>query len=100
MSVYGSSTIGDVGVPVTSRLDPALLDALDRAVAAGLAPTRAAAIARAVAEWVERHDEEAIVESYRRRYAEPDPAHDALVEALSSYSASVILAEDDPDAPR
>lgn len=81
-----------MSVPVTTRLDDTVVQALDRAVAAGLAPTRAAVVARAVDEWLTRHGEEAITESYRRRYAEPDPEHDQLVIQLSAFSAAACLA--------
>jgi hypothetical protein len=89
-----------VSVPITSRLDEATVQALDDAVAAGVAPTRAALIAAAVAEWLERHDEEAILESYRRAYAEPDPEHDALMDAFAVASFEAILADEGDDAPR
>jgi hypothetical protein len=101
--VYETCTTGSVGtvtVPVTSRLDEPTVAALDRAVAAGMAPTRAGLIATAVAEWLERHDEELIVESYRRAYAEPDPEHEALMEAMSIASAEAIFGRRDDDAPR
>jgi hypothetical protein len=81
-----------VSVPVTARLDESVVDALDRAVAAGLAPSRGAVVAWAVAEFLERHGEEAIAESYRRRYAEPDPDHDDLVAGLASFSVAACLA--------
>lgn len=104
MSVYTFRTqpprLDGVSVPVTSRLDEAVVRALDQAVAAGAAETRAGLIATAVAEWLDRHGEEAIVASYRKRYAKPDPDHDALVDALAGYSARVILDEEVPDAPR
>ena len=39
-----------MSIPVTARLDPEVVDALDRAVQAGLAPTRGAVVAAAVRE--------------------------------------------------
>jgi len=92
--------LGKVSVPVTSRLDEDAVRALDRAVAAGAAETRAGLIARAVSEWLERHGEEAIAASYRSRYATPDPEHGALLNALAGYSARVILEDDRSDASR
>jgi Arc/MetJ-type ribon-helix-helix transcriptional regulator len=84
-----------VSVPVTARLDESVVDALDRAVEAGVAPSRGAVVARAVAEWLARHGEEAIVESYRHRYAESDPAHDDLIQKLAAFSVAACLAADE-----
>ena len=81
-----------MSVPVTARLDDAVVEALDRAVAAGLAPNRGSLIADAVREWLGRHGEEAIAASYQRRYGTPDPEHDALVAALSNFSVAACLA--------
>ncbi len=82
-----------MSVPVTARLDESVVEALDRAVEAGLAPNRGAVVSRAVAEWLDRHGENAIVESYRRRYRELDPSHDELLERLASFSVSACLAD-------
>jgi Arc/MetJ-type ribon-helix-helix transcriptional regulator len=84
--------VGEVSVPVTARLDDPVVEALDRAVAAGLAPNRGSLVAQAVREWLDRHGEEAIVASYQRRYGEPDAEHDAFVAALSSFSVAACLA--------
>jgi Arc/MetJ-type ribon-helix-helix transcriptional regulator len=81
-----------MSVPVTARLDPEVVDALDRAVRAGIAPTRGAVIAAAVREWIQNHGEDAITESYRRRYAEPDDDHDQLVARLAAFSVAACLA--------
>ena len=81
-----------MSIPVTARLDDTVVEALDRAVAAGLAPTRGSLIANAVREWLDRHGEEAIAASYERRYAQPDADHDELVTALSSFSVAACLA--------
>jgi Arc/MetJ-type ribon-helix-helix transcriptional regulator len=81
-------------VPVTARLDESVVEALDRAVGAGLAETRGAVVAEAVHEWLARHGEEAIVESYRRRYAEPDLHRDELVARLAAFSVAACLADD------
>lgn len=82
-------------VPITTRLDEQTVDALDRAVRAGVGPSRAAVVAEAVQEWLARHSEDAIAASYRRAYAEPDAEHDQLLARLSAYSASVVMNEPD-----
>ncbi len=82
-----------MSIPVTTRLDESVVEALDHAVAAGLAPNRGSVVARAVAEWLARHGEEAIVDSYRRRYAEPDPAHDELIARIAAFSVAACLAD-------
>lgn len=81
-------------IPVTSRLDETVVEALDRAVEAGLARNRGSVVAAAVSEWLVRHGEEAIAASYRRRYGKPDDDHDALVAALSTFSVAACLAAD------
>ncbi len=80
-----------MGVPVTARLDEDTVAAVDRAVEAGAAPTRAAAVAAAVREWLDRRSEELIAESYRHAYAELDPAHEELVTRVGSYSAGSLV---------
>lgn len=82
-----------MSVPVTARLDESVVEALDRAVDAGLAPNRGAVIARAVGDWLNRYGEQAIVESYRRRYVEPDPAHEDLIADLAVFSVAAYLAD-------
>jgi Arc/MetJ-type ribon-helix-helix transcriptional regulator len=79
-------------IPITTRLDPATVEALDRAIEAGIGSTRAAIIAAAVREWLEHHGEEAIVASYRRRYASPDLRDTELLARLSSFSVAACLA--------
>jgi Arc/MetJ-type ribon-helix-helix transcriptional regulator len=81
-----------MSIPVTARLDPEIVEALDRAVEAGIAPTRGAAIVAAVRDWLQHHGEDAIIESYRRRYAEADDDHDQLVARLASFSVAACLA--------
>ncbi len=81
-----------MSVPVTARLDPEVVDALDRAVHAGIAPTRGAVIVAAVHEWLQSHGEDAIAESYRRRYAEPDTDNDQLITDIASFSVAACLA--------
>lgn len=79
-----------MGAPITTRLDDDTVAALDRAVAAGAAPTRAAVVAEAVREWLARHSEEAIAQSYRLAYADRDPDHDELVARLGEFSAATV----------
>ena len=81
-----------MSVPVTTRLDAATVAALDRAVAAGLAPNRGAIVSAAVRDWLAQHGEEAIVASYRRRYSEPDALSDDLIAKLSAFSVAACLA--------
>ena len=81
-----------MSIPVTTRLDAAVVAALDRAVAAGLAPNRGAIVSAAVRAWLAQHSEEAIVASYRRRYEDVDAAHDDLVAELSAFSGAACLA--------
>jgi len=84
-----------VSVPISTRLDEQTVEALDRAVAAGMANTRAALVATAVAEWLGRHGEEAIAESYRRRYEHADAAEAELIARLGAFSAAACLARHD-----
>jgi Arc/MetJ-type ribon-helix-helix transcriptional regulator len=80
---------------VTTRLDPDVVDALDRAVAAGLATNRAAVISTAVHEWLATHGEDAIAASYRRRYAGADHDRDELISQLASFSVAACLASNE-----
>lgn len=80
---------------MTTRLDPSVVEALDRAVAAGLAPNRGSIVSAAVRAWLAEHSEEAIVASYRRRYADADPVHDELVGQLAAFSVAACLAVDE-----
>jgi Arc/MetJ-type ribon-helix-helix transcriptional regulator len=80
-----------MSIPVTTRLDAAVVSALDRAVAAGLAPNRGAIVSAAVRAWLAQHSEEAIVASYRRRYQDVDAAHDDLIAELSAFSVAACL---------
>jgi hypothetical protein len=75
-------------------LDSAVVDALDAAVRAGMAPTRGALVAEAVREWLAYHGEDAVAESYRRRYATSDEGHDHLVATIGAFSAAACLAAD------
>lgn len=83
-----------MSVPITARLDEQAVEALDRAVAAGLAATRAGLVATAVGEWLRRHGEEAIAESYRRRYEHTDAAEADLVARVGAFSAAACLDND------
>jgi hypothetical protein len=74
-------------------LDESIAEALDRAVEAGVAASRGALVARAFAEWLVRHGDDAIVESYRRRYGDPEPARDAVIEKLAAFSVAACLAD-------
>lgn len=82
-----------MSVPVTSRLDESVVEALDRAVAAGLAATRGGAVAAAVSEWLRRHGEEAIIASYRQRYADAEEGHEDLLANIAAFSVAACLAE-------
>ncbi|MGH9066134.1 MAG: ribbon-helix-helix domain-containing protein [Acidimicrobiales bacterium] len=79
-------------VPVTTRLPESYLEALDDAVAGGLASSRGDAVRVALSEWLARHAEEAIVESYRARYADADPAGQELVASVAEASLTACLA--------
>ena len=83
-----------MSVPITARLDEQAVEALDRAVAAGQAATRAGLVAKAVGEWLRRHGEEAIVESYRGRYEHADAAEADLVARMGAFSAATCLDND------
>ncbi len=82
-----------MSIPVTARLDESVVEAIDRAVEAGLAPTRGAVVARAVGDWLGRHGEEAITESYRHRYGEPDAEQEVLITELAAFSVAACLAD-------
>lgn len=82
-----------MSVPVTARLDESVVDALDKAVAAGLAPNRGAVVAAAVTLWLAARSETEIEASYRRRYAEAEAEGDALVEQLAAFSIAACLAD-------
>lgn len=81
-----------MSIPVTTRLDEAVVEALDRAVTAGLGRNRGALVSAAVREWLSLHSEEAIATSYQHRYAVPDPDHHELVAELGAFSAAACLA--------
>ncbi|MGH7877855.1 MAG: ribbon-helix-helix domain-containing protein [Acidimicrobiales bacterium] len=83
-----------MSIPVTTRLDQDLVTALDTAVGAGLAPSRSSLVAAAVREWLAGHDEAAIVDSYRRCYSSPDPAHEQLIQRLATFAVSECLADE------
>ncbi len=82
-----------------ARFDPEVVDALDRAVEAGIGPTRAAIIVAVVHEWLRSHGEDAIAESYRQRYGQSDAVHDELVADLASFSVAACLAVSDRSSP-
>ena len=78
---------------MTTRLDPAVVDAIDRCVAAGLGPNRGSIVSAAVRAWLAEHSEEAIIASYRRRYAH-DAAHEDLIGHVAEFSVAACLAAD------
>ena len=94
-----TTTLAPMSVPVTCRLAEEDVAKLDEAVDLGLGRSRSALVAAAVAEWLERHDEETIAESYRRAYAEPDPEHDELMRKISIASFTAIVVKEAGDAP-
>lgn len=93
--VYTRGMLAVVSVPVTTRLDSSAVEALDRAVAAGLGASRAAVISTAVHEWLATHGEDAIAASYRHRYAEADRGRDEVISRLASFSVAACLASDE-----
>ena len=80
-----------MGRPITARLDEDVVRAIDDAVACGVAPNRGAIISRAVKEWLSRHSEEAIKDSYRKRYENLDPDEHELVAKLGALSAAISI---------
>jgi Arc/MetJ-type ribon-helix-helix transcriptional regulator len=78
---------------VTTRLDEDVVQAIDEAVTCGIAPNRGAIISRAVREWLSRHSEEAIKDSYRKRYQALDPDEQDLIARLASISAAICIAD-------
>lgn len=84
-----------VSVPVTTRLAESVVDALDQAVAAGVAPNRGAIVSAAVRAWLAEHSEEAIVVSYRLRYTPADTDHDESISQLATFSVAACLANSD-----
>lgn len=81
-------------MPVTARLPEEVVEALDTSVRAGVALTRGAAIQAAAKEWLTAHGEDAIAASYRRRYAQTEPEHHALIASLAAVSANACLVDD------
>lgn len=90
--VYMMVSYGSMSIPVTARLDQTTVEAIDRAVTAGIVPNRGAAVARAVSEWLERHGEDAIVHSYQLRYRGQGPKQDDLLEQIASFGITSCLA--------
>ncbi len=77
--------------PITTRLDEDVVQAIDNAVACGVAPNRGAIISRAVREWLSHHSEEAIKDSYRKRYEAIDPDDEELIAKLGTLSAIISI---------
>lgn len=88
--VHVPCTVARVSVPLTTRLSEETVAALEQLVASGRAPSKGAIVAEAVRMWLDRHDEDAIAASYRRAYADPDPGHEALLDALAEASAECL----------
>ena len=93
--VYRSYTGVVQTIPVTARFEPDKVQALDLAIAAGLATSRSAVIHEAVSEWLRAHSSESIAASYRRAYAaEPNSSDDDdLALAISSFGVAACLAD-------
>ena len=86
-----------IRVPVTSRLDESVVEALDQAVASGFAPNRGSLVAEAVSQWLRQHGEESIIDSYKRRYTPEDMVDGAgqvLTASLAAFSVAACLADD------
>ncbi len=79
--------------PITARLPDNVVKAIDDAVESGAAPNRGALIAKAVNEWLSRHSEDSIRESYRKRYAGADKDESDLVTKLGLASAAIVISE-------
>ena len=60
-------------------------------VASGVAPNRGAIISRAVREWLRHHSEEAIKDSYRKRYEALEPDEQDLIAKLGAISAMISI---------
>jgi Arc/MetJ-type ribon-helix-helix transcriptional regulator len=89
------ATVDIVSIPVTARLSEDVVAALDKAVAAGVEPTRGSLVAAAVHEWLQRHGEDAIAASYERRYStHNDQSELELLTAISSFSVAACLASE------
>ncbi len=77
--------------PITARLDEEVVQAIDNAVASGVAPNRGAIISRAVKEWLSHHTEDAIKDSYRKRYEALDADEQDLIEKVGTVSAIISI---------
>lgn len=83
-----------MSLPITARLGESTVNALDRAVEAGLAETRSGAVMAAVTEWLDRHGEEAVIDSYRRGYSSANPEQEDLIAKIATFSIAARLADD------
>ncbi len=79
--------------PITARLPDNVVKAIDDAVKSGVATNRGALISKAINEWLSRHSEDAIRESYRKRYASPDQDETDLVTKLGLASAPPTISQ-------
>lgn len=92
-SMYTICILKFMSQPITARLDEDVVQAIDEAVACGVAPNRGAIISRAVREWLSRHSEEAIKDSYRKRYEALDLDEQDLIARLATISAAICIAD-------
>ena len=86
--MYDVDSAGDMSTPITTRLDDETAALLDRIVQTGGAPSRSAIVGEAVREWLQRHSEAAVVESYRRAYTGPDPEEERLIAAMGTFAVA------------
>jgi Arc/MetJ-type ribon-helix-helix transcriptional regulator len=77
--------------PVTTRLNENMVKAIDDAVTSGLAPTRGAVISKAIEEWLSRHSEDAIRESYKKRYESTSKDERDLVTKVGLASTAMTI---------
>ncbi|MDA8270759.1 MAG: ribbon-helix-helix domain-containing protein [Actinomycetota bacterium] len=79
--------------PITARLPDDIIKAIDEAVKSGVAANRGALISKAINEWLSKHSEDAIRESYRKRYASSNQSELELVTKLGLASAAMTISQ-------
>lgn len=79
--------------PITARLRDDIIKAIDNAVESGVAPNRGALISKAVDEWLRIHSEDAIRESYRKRYASAERDELDLITKVGLTSAAMTITQ-------
>jgi Arc/MetJ-type ribon-helix-helix transcriptional regulator len=89
--MYAKCILQQMSKPVTVRLDEEVVQAIDNAVACGIAPNRSAIVSWAVREWLSHHCKEAIVASYRKLYGASDPEEQELITKLGTLSATISI---------